>query len=98
MMNMKICTLGFILCGVFIMETEAAKCCLTYSQREIPCRRLKGYDIQGITGRCDMPAIIFHRLGGKLVCADPAERWTQERVKCLKLRAAEMKTGKTYLV
>ncbi|XP_050953671.1 C-C motif chemokine 20b [Labeo rohita] len=82
----------FILVG-FLMETDAVTCCLKYKKTPLPCRILKGYDIQATTGGCDLAAIIFHTEKGKLICADPAQHWTQRRVSCLKMKAAMVKSG-----
>ncbi|XP_051543297.1 C-C motif chemokine 20-like [Myxocyprinus asiaticus] len=96
MINVKICTLCFLILGAFIIRTESVSCCLRYTKRPIRCGSLKGYDIQGITRSCDIPAIIFHTENGKSICADPAQRWTQNRVACLKVKAANMKTGSMF--
>ncbi|XP_056306834.1 C-C motif chemokine 20b [Danio aesculapii] len=90
--NNKICTLYFIILLSFLVETESASCCLSYIKRPRRCAILKGYDIQGITGGCDLPAIIFHTEKGRSICADPSQTWTQERVKCLKMKAERMKS------
>ncbi|XP_073687346.1 C-C motif chemokine 20b [Garra rufa] len=82
----------FMLIG-FLVETDAVTCCLKYRKTPLPCRMLKGYDIQAATGGCDLAAIIFHTEKGKSVCADPAQTWTQRRVACLKMKAARVKSG-----
>ncbi|XP_051970832.1 C-C motif chemokine 20-like [Xyrauchen texanus] len=93
MINVKICTLCFLIMGAFIIETESVSCCLRYTKRPIRCGILIGYGIQGITRSCDIPAIIFHTEKGKSICADPAQRWTQNRIICLKIKAEYVKTG-----
>ncbi|KAK7123626.1 hypothetical protein R3I93_021908 [Phoxinus phoxinus] len=90
-MVVKICILAFVTLLIFQVETEAGICCLSYTKRPKRCALLKGYDIQAITGRCDLAAIIFHTVKGKSICADPAQSWTQMRVECLKMKAAEVK-------
>ncbi|KAB5533320.1 hypothetical protein PHYPO_G00130380 [Pangasianodon hypophthalmus] len=74
----------------FIMDTETARCCFSYTQKPVRCGRLKGYSIQEITGNCDIRAIIFETWNGKFICADPKMRWTQDRITCLRKKAAVM--------
>ncbi|KAK3515488.1 hypothetical protein QTP70_023618 [Hemibagrus guttatus] len=74
----------------FIINTEAARCCFSYTPRPVRCGRLKGYSIQEITGNCDIRAIIFEMQTGKFICADPKMRWTQDRITCLRKKAAVM--------
>ncbi|XP_077100184.1 C-C motif chemokine 20b [Siphateles boraxobius] len=90
-MVIKICILAFVTLLIFQVETEAGSCCLSYTKRPRRCAVLKGYDIQAITGSCDLAAIIFHTKKGKSICADPAQNWTQSRVTCLKMKAARVK-------
>ncbi|KAI7792604.1 C-C motif chemokine 20b [Triplophysa rosa] len=96
MVNIKICTLCLLLFGLFSTEIEAARCCLNYRKSPIDCRNMKGYYIQDITKRCDIPAIVFQTMTGRLICADPKENWTQKRVSCLKMKAERMKTGNMF--
>ncbi|NP_001107067.1 C-C motif chemokine 20b precursor [Danio rerio] len=90
--NIKICTLYFIVLLSFLVETESAICCLRYVKNPRRCGFLKGYDIQIMTEGCDLPAIIFHTVTGRSICANPSQNWTQERVLCLKKKAETMKT------
>ncbi|XP_047423947.1 C-C motif chemokine 20b [Mugil cephalus] len=76
-----------VLCSLIILTTfignaESASCCLNYTKRQLPCRRIKGYTIQTINTSCDIKAIIFH-VKGRFVCADPTQSWTQNRMKCV---------------
>ncbi|XP_026121194.1 C-C motif chemokine 20-like [Carassius auratus] len=93
MAHLKTCTLSVLILIAFLMETDAGHCCLKYRRRPLDCRHLKGFDIQKMTGRCDLAAIIFHTKNGKFVCADPKQPWTQDRVECLRMKAAVVKTG-----
>ncbi|XP_051538131.1 C-C motif chemokine 3-like 1 [Myxocyprinus asiaticus] len=92
MIDVKICTLCFLILGAFIMGIDSASCCLKYTQRQIRCKILKRYNIQDITRSCDIPAIIFYTENGKSVCADPDQLWVQRRVECLDFKAAMVKT------
>ncbi|ROL42695.1 C-C motif chemokine 20 [Anabarilius grahami] len=83
-MVIKICILALVTLLLFQVETDAVACCLSYTKHPRRCANLKGYDIQGTTGGCDLAAIIFHTEKGRLICADPAQAWTQKRVECLK--------------
>ncbi|XP_043082021.1 C-C motif chemokine 20b [Puntigrus tetrazona] len=93
MAYLKTASLSVLILVAFLVETDAVRCCLKYRRRPLDCRHLKGFDIQKMTGSCDLPAIIFHTKNGKLVCADPERHWTQDRVECLRLKAAEVKSG-----
>ncbi|XP_016129820.1 C-C motif chemokine 20b [Sinocyclocheilus grahami] len=92
MAYLKTCSLSVLILIAFLVETDAVRCCLRYRRRPLDCRYLKGFDIQKMTGSCDLAAIIFHTKNGKLVCADPEQHWTQDRVECLRMKAAEVKT------
>ncbi|XP_053268266.1 C-C motif chemokine 20b [Pleuronectes platessa] len=74
------CTL--VLLSTFICSTQSASCCLSYTKRMLPCKRIMDYSIQTINKSCDINAIIFHVLG-KFVCADPSQTWTQSRMSCV---------------
>ncbi|XP_072514305.1 C-C motif chemokine 20b [Salminus brasiliensis] len=82
----------------FIVETQTASCCLAYKRRPVRCALLKGYTIQTTTRHCDLKAIIFRTLHGKVFCADPNMPWTQERVKCLEKKVKKMKSSRNYIV
>ncbi|XP_008288625.1 C-C motif chemokine 20b [Stegastes partitus] len=73
---------SFIILTSFTGTAESASCCLRYSRRPLPCRRLLGYTIQTMNGACDINAIIFHT-PGRFVCADPKLKWTQIGMKCV---------------
>ncbi|KAF7691575.1 C-C motif chemokine 20-like [Silurus meridionalis] len=80
--------LFILILSAFITDTETARCCLSYTAFPVRCGRIKGYSIQEITGYCDIRAIIFETRNGKYICADPKMRWTQNRVTCLRKKAA----------
>ncbi|XP_060756796.1 C-C motif chemokine 3-like 1 [Neoarius graeffei] len=82
--------LFILILSAFIMDTETARCCFSYTRRPVRCSRLKGYFIQEITRNCDIRAIIFKVRNGRLICADPRMEWTQERVTCLREKAEMM--------
>ncbi|KAF4075619.1 hypothetical protein AMELA_G00220870 [Ameiurus melas] len=82
--------LFIVILSAFIMDTETARCCFSYTQKPVRCGQLKGYTIQEIIGNCDIRAIIFETRHGKFVCANPKMRWTQDRVTCLRKKAAVM--------
>ncbi|CAG6010738.1 unnamed protein product [Menidia menidia] len=73
---------ALLLLTALISSTHSASCCVRYTRRPIPCKRLLGYSVQNIRGSCDIRAVIFH-LRGRFVCANPSERWTQRGVRCL---------------
>ncbi|XP_005932218.1 C-C motif chemokine 20b [Maylandia zebra] len=65
----------------FFDSAQSASCCLRYSNRQPPCKRILGYTIQNINNACDINAIIFHA-PGRFVCADPSKPLTQKVMKC----------------
>ncbi|XP_026217828.1 C-C motif chemokine 20b [Anabas testudineus] len=82
----KVCLLAalcfFVILTNFIGNTQSASCCLRYTKRPLPCKRLTGYTIQNINTSCDIDAIVFH-LEERFVCANPRMVWTQHRMKCV---------------
>ncbi|XP_066542805.1 C-C motif chemokine 20b [Hoplias malabaricus] len=83
--------LSFFILSSIILETQSARCCLEYRRTPVRCAKLKGYIIQNATNRCDISAIIFKTMSGRFFCADPRMTWTQDRIVCLKEKAARMK-------
>nr|XP_046226820.1 C-C motif chemokine 20b [Scatophagus argus] len=85
----KVCLLAalcsLLILSTFIGSTQSASCCLRYTRRQLPCRRLLGYTIQTINTSCDINAIIFH-IPGRFVCADPSVSWTRRGMLCLEER------------
>ncbi|XP_053467736.1 C-C motif chemokine 3-like [Ictalurus furcatus] len=75
--------LFILILSAFIMDTETARCCFSYTRRPVRCGRLQGYYIQEINRSCDIRAIIFQTKDGRFICADPKMEWTQERIMCL---------------
>ncbi|KAM9436898.1 C-C motif chemokine 20-like [Clarias gariepinus] len=82
--------LFILILSAFIMDTETARCCLSYTRRPVRCGLLKGYYIQEITGSCDIRAIIFKTKDGKSICANPRMEWTHKRINCLWEKAGKM--------
>ncbi|XP_035509655.1 C-C motif chemokine 20b [Morone saxatilis] len=78
-----LCSLAIL--TTFIGSTQSASCCLRYTKRPLPCRRLLNYSIQTINTSCDIHAIIFH-LPGRFVCADPSVSWTRRGMECINER------------
>ncbi|XP_052358378.1 C-C motif chemokine 20-like isoform X1 [Oncorhynchus keta] len=74
-----------------IPSTKSADCCLKYTRRPVPCRRLKDYTYQTITSSCDIHAVVFHTRRDKFVCADPSQDWTKRVQRCL-LKRQERKS------
>ncbi|XP_031439828.1 C-C motif chemokine 20b [Clupea harengus] len=97
MERLRCCTLTLLfiilILNTSILSTESASCCLSYSRRPIRCQKLKGYTMQDITTSCDIKAIIFHTVGERFICADPAREWTHHRIQCLKDKAARMSSS-----
>ncbi|KAG5268512.1 hypothetical protein AALO_G00213390 [Alosa alosa] len=97
MESLRLCTLTLltiiVILNTCILSTESAICCLSYSKRPIRCQKLKGYTMQDINTSCDIKAIIFHSVTGKLICANPEKPWTQHRIQCLKEKAARLSSS-----
>ncbi|XP_046689343.1 C-C motif chemokine 4-like [Silurus meridionalis] len=75
--------LFLLILGAFIMDTETARCCMSYTRRPVRCGRLTDYYIQELTGTCDIRAVVFQTKDKRNICADPRMEWTQERIMCL---------------
>ncbi|KAG9340103.1 hypothetical protein JZ751_022028 [Albula glossodonta] len=69
--------------NAFLLQTESASCCLSYTKKKLHCKRMDGYTMQTMTDFCDLNAIIFQTKSGRFVCADPAKDNTKRIIKCL---------------
>ncbi|KAI1891355.1 hypothetical protein AGOR_G00142960 [Albula goreensis] len=83
--------------NAFLLQTESVSCCLSYSKRNLDCKRMKGYTIQTMTDFCDLDAIIFHTKSGKFVCADPSKKETKRTIECISSRAKRISSGAPQL-
>ncbi|KAK7881630.1 hypothetical protein WMY93_030039 [Mugilogobius chulae] len=89
MASVKICLLtvcSLVLLSQLIVPAQSWSCCLKYTKRPLPCKRLLAYSIQTINGNCDISAVIFHQTNGRFVCADPLSPQTQRGIQCIKER------------
>ncbi|XP_027756699.1 C-C motif chemokine 20 isoform X2 [Empidonax traillii] len=55
-------------------------CCLSYTKVRLPRWALKGYTEQLSSEVCDIPAIIFHTIGGLNACVNPKEGWVKKHL------------------
>ncbi|KAM9332046.1 C-C motif chemokine 20b [Pholidichthys leucotaenia] len=78
---------SLMILAAFIGSTESVRCCLSYTKRPLPCRRILDYSIQTINTSCDINAVIFH-VSGRFICADPSHHLTQRRMKCVDQKKA----------
>ncbi|XP_037549980.1 C-C motif chemokine 20b [Nematolebias whitei] len=89
MASSKVCLVSalcsFIIFTICISSTESVSCCMRYSKHPPPLKKILGYNIQTITGSCDISAIVF-QLPGRFVCADPSTDWTQKALKIIDVR------------
>ncbi|KAI1891356.1 hypothetical protein AGOR_G00142970 [Albula goreensis] len=76
--------------NAFLPQTESVSCCVSYTKRNLHCKRMKGYTIQSMTDFCDLDAIIFHTKSDHLVCADPSKPETDRIIECLNAQAKDM--------
>ncbi|XP_013860807.1 C-C motif chemokine 25 [Austrofundulus limnaeus] len=89
MASSKVCLVAalscFLLFTVFYNSTESASCCMSYSKRQPSLNRILGYNIQPITGSCDIRAIIFFykdkQQRNRFLCAKPSKPWTMMAMK-----------------
>uniref|UniRef100_A0A8C6UXC5 C-C motif chemokine n=1 Tax=Neogobius melanostomus TaxID=47308 RepID=A0A8C6UXC5_9GOBI len=72
---------SLMLLSQLIIPAHSCNCCLKYTRRHLPCKRLLSYKFQDIKHNCDINAVIFRQSNGKLVCANPLLDHTQ---KCIK--------------
>ncbi|XP_039770382.1 C-C motif chemokine 20-like [Ornithorhynchus anatinus] len=59
-------------------------CCYSWSKKPIPLHLLSGYFVT--SSKCSLEAVIFKTVKGVEVCADPKEKWVQDRMRRLKIR------------
>ncbi|NXO30511.1 CCL5 protein, partial [Cisticola juncidis] len=59
-------------------------CCPEYITRPLALSRMVKYQHTG--SRCFQPAVIFTTIKGKLVCANPNDKWVQDILNQLKDR------------
>uniref|UniRef100_A0A8C7WQN8 Chemokine interleukin-8-like domain-containing protein n=1 Tax=Oryzias sinensis TaxID=183150 RepID=A0A8C7WQN8_9TELE len=64
------------------MRTLAKLCCTRYQSNHFPVQRLKSYRVQEDTGNCNIRAIIFLTVKGRVFCANPKQQWVIEAKKC----------------
>ncbi|XP_030629315.1 C-C motif chemokine 2 [Chanos chanos] len=67
-----------------LTETSAVKCCTKYSDAALPVVRLRDYRVQDLTGLCHIEAVIFSTVRGRLICANPEEKWVKDGIKYIK--------------
>uniref|UniRef100_A0A8C7WQF1 Chemokine interleukin-8-like domain-containing protein n=1 Tax=Oryzias sinensis TaxID=183150 RepID=A0A8C7WQF1_9TELE len=61
----------------------AKLCCTRYQSNHFPVQRLKSYRVQEDTGNCNIRAIIFLTVKGRVFCANPKQQWVIEAVETL---------------
>ncbi|XP_036799712.1 C-C motif chemokine 20-like isoform X2 [Oncorhynchus mykiss] len=93
MLCCRVCVLAVLLSILILtlIPSTQSDCCLKYTRRPVPCRRLKDYTYQTITSSCDIHAVVFHTRRDKFVCADPSQDWTKKVQRCL-LKRQERKS------
>uniref|UniRef100_A0A3P9MDF7 Chemokine interleukin-8-like domain-containing protein n=1 Tax=Oryzias latipes TaxID=8090 RepID=A0A3P9MDF7_ORYLA len=64
----------------FLKITLAKLCCTRYQStgNHFPVQRLKSYRVQEDTGNCNIRAIIFLTVKGRVFCANPKQQWVIE--------------------
>ncbi|CAL1596499.1 unnamed protein product [Knipowitschia caucasica] len=69
-----------------LVPAHSRSCCLKYTKKHLPCKRLLAFSLQSMNRNCDINAVIFHQTNGRLVCADPLSANTQRGMKCVNQR------------
>nr|XP_055113989.1 C-C motif chemokine 23 isoform X1 [Symphalangus syndactylus] len=64
-------------------HTTSADCCISFTQRSIPCSRLKSYF--ETNSECSKPGVIFLTKKGRRFCANPSDKQVQVCMRVLKL-------------
>ncbi|XP_078144058.1 monocyte chemotactic protein 1B [Centroberyx gerrardi] len=64
-------------------------CCTQYTENPIQKRMLIHYRIQEDTGVCNIKAVVFRTMKGKLVCADPDRKWVQDGIEHIKTKGQQ---------
>ncbi|MCI4376973.1 hypothetical protein PGIGA_G00197910 [Pangasianodon gigas] len=54
---------------------EPAKCCFSYQTQRIPVKLITAF--KETDGQCPKPAVIFTLKSGRMVCADPGDKWVK---------------------
>ncbi|XP_033841939.1 C-C motif chemokine 20b [Periophthalmus magnuspinnatus] len=75
-----------LLLSQLIVPAHSWSCCLSYTKRQLPCKRLLAYSLQTINQNCDINAVIFHMTNGRFVCADPLSSQTRRGMQCVDQR------------
>ncbi|KAG9340102.1 hypothetical protein JZ751_022027 [Albula glossodonta] len=44
--------------NAFLLQTESVSCCLSYTKRNLHCKRMNGFTIQSMKEFCDLDAIM----------------------------------------
>ncbi|XP_041125594.1 C-C motif chemokine 20-like [Polyodon spathula] len=70
----------------FSESQSTGPCCLSYSQKQLPCRFIKDYTDQHANGVCNIEATVLLTARGRKVCADPKEQWVVEAIQCVNNR------------
>uniref|UniRef100_A0A8C7WQR7 Chemokine interleukin-8-like domain-containing protein n=1 Tax=Oryzias sinensis TaxID=183150 RepID=A0A8C7WQR7_9TELE len=67
----------------FLPNYNVWLCCTRYQSNHFPVQRLKSYRVQEDTGNCNIRAIIFLTVKGRVFCANPKQQWVIEAVETL---------------
>ncbi|KAK1331366.1 hypothetical protein QTO34_009319 [Cnephaeus nilssonii] len=58
-----------------------SRCCITFTNKKIPLQKLRSYQVT--SSHCTQKAVIFRTKRAKDFCANPQEKWVQDRMKHL---------------
>ncbi|XP_078266117.1 C-C motif chemokine 20-like [Rhinoraja longicauda] len=65
-------------------------CCLAYSKKQLPQKLISGYVEQKSNEICEIDAIIFYTVRGRVVCADPGHHWVKKALHFLSKKLKKM--------
>ncbi|NXU53250.1 CCL5 protein, partial [Turnix velox] len=91
MMKVSAVCLSIIFLAALFSHSSAAPfggdttiCCFNYTPRKPPQSHVKDYFYT--SSKCPQPAVVFTTRKGRMICANPDDRWVKEYVNALELQ------------
>ncbi|XP_043926849.1 C-C motif chemokine 20-like [Protopterus annectens] len=69
-----------MLCRVPVVSAADLDCCISYSNRPLPMKYIRGFTEQKANEVCDIDAVIFHTIRGIRVCSNPKDNWVRRNL------------------
>nr|XP_060613712.1 C-C motif chemokine 5-like [Anolis sagrei ordinatus] len=64
-----------------VHSADPGLCCFAYYKKPVPLKNIRSFEYA--SHKCHIPAIIFHTIVRKRICADPQDQWAQQRIAAL---------------